>query len=353
MAIYKFITDSETKDFNDTERSFVAWASKSSIDRQEDEIEPSGWLLKNYRKNPVVPLFHDYMRFPIAKSLWEKVSPKDSPVGLLFKPQFAETDIGQEAYYLYKEGFMSAFSVGFDPLEWIDRDGRSYAKDIDGEFGIWQKDYIQKKNKKPRCRYTKQELLEISGVLVPAHPEALIEARGIVKTKELSEYLDSLIITSKEDLSEKDKWLDEIDYQKPYPNEHACRLASPEGADRCFRNHVNDPDSKKPFDQIICYYNEKSKVQALRYKKDVWTVSEARSHCKKHDPISFEPAANSSAIEDIESKIMNLEEKIEGLKYIQYVGYYEQEDDDIEIETPEEGLDGDLEIDLEPIEVEL
>jgi phage head maturation protease len=202
MAIYKFITDSETKDFNDTERSFVAWASKASIDRQDEEIDPSGWLLKNYRNNPVVPLFHDYMRFPIAKSLWEKVSPKDNPVGLLFKPQFAETDIGQEAYYLYKEGFMSAFSVGFDPLEWIDGDGRSYTKDVDGEFGIWQKDYIKQKKKKPRCRYIKQELLEISGVLVPAHPEALIEARGIVKTKELSEYLDMLI--TKEQLSEQE-----------------------------------------------------------------------------------------------------------------------------------------------------
>jgi phage head maturation protease len=191
--IYKFITEADAKEFNDSERSFVAWASKSSIDRQDEEIDPSGWIMDNYEKNPVVPLFHDYGRFPIAKAGWVKKSPRVNPEGLLFKPIFAKTEIGEEAFYLYKEGFMSAFSVGFDPIEWQDGEGKTYSKAVDGDFGIWQKAYIQKARKKPRCKYLKQELLEISGVLVPAHPDALIEARGIVKTKELSEYLDSMI----------------------------------------------------------------------------------------------------------------------------------------------------------------
>lgn len=192
--LYKFITESDADKFNDSEQSFTAWASRSSIDRQDEEIDASGWDTSNYEKNPVVPLFHDYNKFPIAKSAWVKKSPRVNPEGLLFKPIFAKTEIGQEAYYLYKEGFMSAFSVGFDPLEWqLDGEDKIYSKAIDGEFGIWHKDYVQKKRKKPRCKYLKQELLEISGVLVPAHPDALIEARGFVKTKELSEYLDNLI----------------------------------------------------------------------------------------------------------------------------------------------------------------
>ena len=191
--IYKFITEAGAEKFNDTEQSFIAWASKASIDRQDEEIDPSGWLVDNYEKNPVVPLFHDYGQFPIAKAEWVKKSPRVNPEGLLFKSIFAKTEIGQEAYYLYKEGFMSAFSVGFDPIEWQDGEGKVYSKAVDGEFDVWKKDYIQKARKKPRCKYLKQELLEISGVLVPAHPDALIEARGIVKTKELSEYLDNFI----------------------------------------------------------------------------------------------------------------------------------------------------------------
>lgn len=191
--IYKFITNADAKQFNDEERSFTAWASRSSMDRDEEVIEASGWITKNYRKNPVVPLFHDYRQFPIAKSAWEKPDPKDNPIGLLFKPIFAETYLGMESYYLYKEGFMSAFSVGFDPLEWMDSNGDLYSKEKDGDFLIWQKGYIEQKKIKPRCTFLKQELLEISGVLVPAHPDALIEARSFVKTPELIKHLDSLI----------------------------------------------------------------------------------------------------------------------------------------------------------------
>lgn len=195
--IYKFVTGAGAKEFNDTERSFVAWASKSSMDRQDEEIDASGWDTANFEKNPVVPLFHDYEKFPIARAAWVKKSPRSNPEGLLFKPIFAKTEIGEEAFYLYKEGFMNAFSVGFDPIEWQDGDGKTYSKAIDGEFGVWEKAYIQKARKKPRCKYLKQELLEISGVVVPAHPDALIDARGFVKTKELSEYLDILINESK------------------------------------------------------------------------------------------------------------------------------------------------------------
>jgi len=347
MAIYKFITDSEIKDFNDTERSFVAWASKASIDRQGEEIDPSGWLLKNYRKNPVVPLFHDYMRFPIAKSLWEKVSPKDNPIGLLFKPQFAETEIGQEAFYLYKEGFMSAFSVGFDPLEWIDGDGRSYAKAVDGEFGIWQKDYIQKKNKKPRCRYTKQELLEISGVLVPAHPEALIEARGIVKTKELAEYLDSLIITSKD--------IEEITLKiwDDTSTSIRHRIREPElfveGSFRTVPIKRDKPRVNSVMGKLKTG-NGSMIIQSVIFpKEDGWTMEKAKAWFKDHPDLGKE-------YNDLEVRIMELESVVDELKTYQYTGYYEQEDEDIEIETPEEvevDLDGDLDIDLELIEVEL
>jgi len=191
--IYKFITEADAEKFNDTEQSLIGWASKSTVDRQSEEIDANGWILDNYKVNSVIPLFHDYSHFPIAKAEWVKKSPRVNPEGLLFKAIFANTEIGQEAYYLYKNGFMNAFSVGFDPIEWQDSEGKVYLKAIDGEFAIWQKDYVQKKRKKPRCKYLKQELLEISGVLVPAHPDALVEARGYVKTKELSEYLDSMI----------------------------------------------------------------------------------------------------------------------------------------------------------------
>lgn len=190
--IQKFITDIGLKGVNEEERSFVAWASKGTLDRDDEIIDPAGWQLQNFKKNPVIPLFHNYSGFPVAKSIWTKQEPKDKPIGILFKPQFAETALGMEAFYLYQNGYMNAFSVGFDPVEW-EADGQQYSKAKDGDFAIWCKGYEQQKKKKPRCKYLKQDLLEISGVLVPAHPDALIEARSHVSTPELTKYLDMMI----------------------------------------------------------------------------------------------------------------------------------------------------------------
>lgn len=189
--IEKFITNIETKSFNDDERSFVAWASRASIDRDDEEIDANGWELKNFKNNPVIPLFHDYYQFPVAKALWIKPEPKENPTGLLFKPQFAGTELGMEAYYLYKNGFMNAFSVGFDPIEW-QVDNETFNKQKDGDFSIWQKLMVEQKKRKPRCKFIKQELLEISGVVVPAHPDALVEARAFIKNPLLKNYFDNI-----------------------------------------------------------------------------------------------------------------------------------------------------------------
>jgi HK97 family phage prohead protease len=180
--LYKFIVgeSAEIKSFNDNERSFTAWASKEGIDRDREVLKADGWDLRNFKKNPVVPLFHDYRNPPVAKSIWTKPSPSENPEGLLFKPQFADTASGNETYYLYREGYMNAFSVGFDPKEWID------AKPED--------------TKSPRRTYTKQELLEISCVVVPAHPGALVEAleSGLIKTKQMKDWFDNLIEETKD-----------------------------------------------------------------------------------------------------------------------------------------------------------
>jgi hypothetical protein len=36
--------------------------------------------------------------------------------------------------------------------------------------------------------------------------------------------------------------------------------------------------------------------QAYRYAKDIWTASEAKSHCNAHDGISFEPATSQDTL---------------------------------------------------------
>jgi hypothetical protein len=78
--------------------------------------------------------------------------------------------------------------------------------------------------------------------------------------------------------------------EKPYPNEHACRLNDPGKYDRFARkNNAMKHDGKR----IDVIYGIKkggaTEMQAMRYPKDVWDAADARSHCKDHDG-SFEAA---------------------------------------------------------------
>ena len=146
----------EVKAEPDGSRILTFTISDSSVDRAGDMVSIDGWELANYRKNPVVLWAHDYTSLPIAKSLneWKdgnalKARVEWTPAGLL--------KFNDAVFDLYKGGFLSAVSVGFQPKKW------AWTEDSNRKYGI---DFEQ------------QELLEFSAVPVPANPNALIEARS-------------------------------------------------------------------------------------------------------------------------------------------------------------------------------
>jgi hypothetical protein len=76
--------------------------------------------------------------------------------------------------------------------------------------------------------------------------------------------------------------------QKPYPNEHSCRLKDPGGFERFAR--MKRKHDGKEYSVIIGFKKGGgSEDQAYRYPKDTWPAEEARKHCKDHDG-SFEAA---------------------------------------------------------------
>lgn len=130
-----------------TDKGMVAVASTSSQDRQGDVVHGEGWELKSFKKNPVLLWGHDHAELPIgtAKRIWVEGTGKKAK--LMFEPLFHEvTDKAKAIKRLFQEGILKAFSVGFRP---IDSEGNNY---------------------------TKQELLEISAVNVPANAEAMMLA---------------------------------------------------------------------------------------------------------------------------------------------------------------------------------
>ena len=123
-------------------------AAVGTEDRKGDVIDPDGWELSGYRRNPVFLWAHDRSIPPIgqAKKVWFDDGALHAVV------EFAPTDFAREVAGLYVRGFMRGVSVGFLPLEVEMREGSG------GRRGY---------------HYRRQELLEISAVPVPMHTDAL------------------------------------------------------------------------------------------------------------------------------------------------------------------------------------
>ncbi len=277
-------------------------ASTEDIDRDREQIKSGGWQLDNYRKNPVFLWAHDYKQPPIGKAV--DIQIKDGK--LVFRVEFAPAEtypFADVIYRLYKGGFLSATSVGFIPLEVED-------EAVDAKDGV-------EDSTGPRRIYTKQELLEVSGVPVPSNPEALIQARsqGLITVKEfhditgeiprkilkveliqLLEQLENRIA----ELEAENADLRRLPAEKPMPNEHACRVRAPGDFQPDSFRRMKREHEGKTYSVIMGRLKGADTMtdQALRYPKDAWKEDEAAAHCKGHKG-SFEAASESEAVDVI------------------------------------------------------
>jgi HK97 family phage prohead protease len=141
-------------------RQIRVLASSGSLDRHGERILPTAFKdsIDVFMRNGVVLACHQHRLAdgepPVIGSVVRLWVDKE---GLWAIIKFAETELAEQYWQLYRSGHMKAVSVGFMPLEWTDSD----------EEGA-------------RVRtYTKVELLEISCVAVPSNRDALVRsARG-------------------------------------------------------------------------------------------------------------------------------------------------------------------------------
>lgn len=187
----------------DVENRIVKFiGTKETKDRTGDIVEVNGWELDNYQKNPVFLWDHNPSIPPIGRAL----SIVKEGLGLVFSIEFAKKEVNEFAdtiFKLFKEGFLNAVSVGFIPKQYdVIRD--SVTEDIVG------------------LRFTRQELLELSAVSIPAHPDAL----SFNGDKEMSEAYQRLMTKSMEHPKEKSL----IDVEV-YSKSMCVEIAKQEGED--------------------------------------------------------------------------------------------------------------------------
>ena len=175
-------------------------ASTATLDRYHEVIEPSGWRLDAYRRNPVFQNAHNYgdILFTLGKALVTEVRSFGERQALCQRIEFATeiNPVARIAYGLYKGGFLNAVSVGFIPLKWEDGGSGTDSKGAPA----------------PRRRYLEQELLEVSAVAIPANPDALALGlrSGAVRKSDLQEALDLLraLVGAVQPEAKSNQWLE-------------------------------------------------------------------------------------------------------------------------------------------------
>jgi HK97 family phage prohead protease len=86
---------------------------------------------------------------------------------------------------------------------------------------------------------------------------------------------------------------------KPFPNFHACRILEPDAFDR-FRTSSETTEDGKDMEILFGRHAETGEWALTSYRMPVeeWSEAEARSFCRAHDGILFEPATGESMSDD-------------------------------------------------------
>lgn len=148
--------------------------STAGIKRDGWEIRQEGWILSDFRKNPIVLWAHNDKSPPIATSVKEWLAgSKKMGKHLRGIARFLtenKNPFAEQAYQMYRDGDLSAVSVRWKPMK--------HERIMDEEYEalgleppLWG-----------GIRFLEQVLLEYSGVPIPADPDALIvRARSMPK----------------------------------------------------------------------------------------------------------------------------------------------------------------------------
>jgi phage head maturation protease len=191
-------------------------ASTADVARDGMVIDAGAWQLDNFRKNPVFLFSHDYFsRPPIGKVT--TVAAEDGR--LVADVVFDQNDeFARGIERKYRDGFLSAVSVGWDTVEMSPATGQTPP------------------------RVTKADLLDVSAVMVPADPNALKERQK----RGLAEYGRELVALLDDE--------PDPDEQPEVNAELAWRDAVVHMA------HVYHPDSEEADDERLTRYRQQVRV---------------------------------------------------------------------------------------------
>lgn len=224
--------------------------STGAPDRMNDTVNPLGWHLDAFKRNPILLYAHDYQSEPIGKVLGIRADARGL-TGTLEPPPRGVSPLADRIFDLWDSGFLNATSVGFRPLR----------QEVNTQRG--------------GIDFHEQELLEVSVVPVPANCEALGQGRGVSDPEAVR------------------RWISGGAVAKPFSGQHAC-LFTPRSRYQQFRTDEREHEGK-PY--LVVYGKAQDgawEQHSFHYGASEWSASEARAHCRAHGG-TFEPATGGKA----------------------------------------------------------
>src|SRR6056297_416394 len=180
IAVQKEFTV-ETKMLNEENRDILFVSNDGEMDRDRDFIKVNGWKFENFNKNPVFLWSHNSFNPPynIAygnvirsyvkdEKLYQVVrfiDPHKKYPDMKLNEMPKEIQFADLLYKLYRDKNLNAVSVGFNPIDY-----EFSEKDNEGVI------------------FKEQEMLELSGVPLPANPRA-VQQRSFGTSKIHKQYV--------------------------------------------------------------------------------------------------------------------------------------------------------------------
>lgn len=135
--------------------------STAAVDRAQDTVDQNGWDLTGFLRNPVVLWQHDSWSLPIGKcvEIGLEAGALRATVEFVRADMPMVGEMAETVLLMCKEGFLSATSVGFRPLDF----------DVTEDPARGADDWL------PGFDFKRQDLTEFSIVTVPCNADAVID----------------------------------------------------------------------------------------------------------------------------------------------------------------------------------
>jgi phage head maturation protease len=179
-SIKRIETYSDDVESNDSEHYVMGRMSFIAPDADGDVLLPQAFDLNRYQKNPIILKNHNYDN-PVGYC--ESISVQGSQI--LGKIKFGSTQTCQDVYQLYKDKVLRGFSVGFIPLQEVQKGTTQFNQLMEVLIKEYPNIFTKEAVNRVDRILTKAELVEISCVAVPNNKEATaIEVKSLENKEE-------------------------------------------------------------------------------------------------------------------------------------------------------------------------